>query len=157
MTTLNLNAHRLKIPASAFPKRADIYECDNCKRDLTKYLQIQQGHTWEPMGPERVRCSCGLMYLTGATEWDHLGDWERKRRVRDTFGLGIFFSIVLSILALVVYLFLHFVFEVGRGALIASLILATAPFFLAQITFWPSVIASMWRTRFGESVVSDRR
>ena len=160
MIRLDLNSRAamapIKVPASAFPARADVYECDNCKRDLTKYLRHQHSHTWEPMGPERVRCSCGLIYLTGATEWDHLGEWERRHRIRGTFGLGVVFSVLMSILGLLVYLFLHFVFELRQGAFITWLILAAPPFFLVQISFWPSVLASIWRTRFGSSVVSER-
>lgn len=157
MITLNLSPRPIRASASAFPGRADIYECDNCKRDLTKYFRPGQPHASQPMGPERVQCACGVMYLTGATEWDHLGERDRRSGVRDTFGLGAFFSVLLAVLVLVVYFFLHLIFGLRRGALIAGLILATAPFFLAHIAFWPSVVASMWRTRFGASVVSVQR
>jgi hypothetical protein len=154
MLSLNLNSRPLvKLPASAFPNRADAYMCDKCGRDITKYFRPGRAHVWAPMGPERFQCRCGQKYLTGAAEWDHLGDWERSRRVRGTFGLGILFSIILSIVGLPVYLVLHFIFGLGKGALIAGLAIATFPFFLVQITFWPGVVASMWRTRFGAVVV----
>src|SRR5712691_3427119 len=104
MQRLNLDVpHKTQLPASAFPTRADVYVCEKCGRDITRHLQAGQAHVWEPMGPERYRCRCGQTYLTGATEWDHLGDWERKRRVSQTTGLAFLFSVVLSVPGCVVY------------------------------------------------------
>jgi hypothetical protein len=95
MLSLNLGARPLvKLPASAFPDRADIYVCDKCGRDITRHFRPGQAHVWAPMGPERCLCLCGERYLTGAKEWDHFSDWERNRRVGDTLGLGILFSAI---------------------------------------------------------------
>jgi len=55
-----------------------------------------------------------------------------------------------SVLGLAVYLILRFGFGLRRGALLMSLSVAALPFVLMQITFWPEVIASMWRTRMGK-------
>jgi hypothetical protein len=156
MLSLNLGSRPLiRLPASAFPSAADLYVCDKCGRDITKHLHPGRAHTWAPMGPERYACSCGQKYLTGATEWDHFGERERKHRVRDTFGLGVLFSAMSSIPGLLVYLALHFVFGLRRGALVTGLVIAAAPFVLMQITFWPDVVASMWRTRAGASSASE--
>lgn len=144
------------LPASKFPDRADKYICDNCKRDLTEYLHRGRAHVWPAMGPERCICVCGQTYLTGATEWDHFGDGGRKRRTRDTFGLGILFSLMASIPGLIIYLALRFIFGLREAALIVALIITVLPFFLMQITFWPGVFASMRRTRFGRSIAFVR-
>lgn len=153
MLSLNLSARTLvKLPASAFPDRAAVYVCDKCGRDVTKYFRPGQAHVWAPMGPERYRCVCGQRYLTGATEWDHFSDWERNRSVRDTLGLGVLFSAMSSILGLLAYLVLHLVFGLREGALFTGLVITVLPFFLMQITFWPEVVASMWRTRIGAAL-----
>jgi hypothetical protein len=68
------------LPASRFPERADEYECDKCGRLVTKHLRAGHAHLEKPIGRERYRCRCGESYLSGAVEWDHLGDWERRRR-----------------------------------------------------------------------------
>jgi hypothetical protein len=155
MDSLNITSPPLKLPASAFPSRADVYECDKCGRDVTKHFRVGRAHVWKPMGPERYQCGCGQKYLTGATEWDHLGDWERKRRVRQSFGLGVLFSALGSGIGLVVYAYLRFGFGLHRGALVTGLIIAACPFLLMNIPFWLGVIMSIWRTRVGNSTVSD--
>jgi hypothetical protein len=139
------------LAASAFPKRADIYKCDDCERDITKYLHPGRAHVWRAMGPERFQCTCGRIYLTGATEWDHLGDWERRNRISQTIGLGILFSAMASILGLLVYLVFYFGFGCKEAA-ITALSIAVLPFVLMQVTFWPFVAASIWRTRVGTSI-----
>jgi hypothetical protein len=156
MLSLNLGAARplITLPACAFPNRADIYVCDKCGRDISKHFRPGRAHVWTPMGPERVRRVCGQKYLTGATEWDHLGDWERNRRVRGTLGLGVFFSAMSSILGFLAYLVLHFIFRLQQGALITGLVIPALPFSLMQIGFWPGVGASIWRTRVGSRVAS---
>ena len=157
MPSLNLTSRPLtKLPASAFPSRADVYVCDTCGRDVTKQLRPHRGHAWTPMGPERFLCPCGQKHLTGATEWDHFSERNRKQRVRQILGLGVLFSLLFSILGLLAYLVLHFVFGLKEGAFATGLVIAALPFFFVQITFWPYVVASMWRTRFATSVASQR-
>jgi len=157
MLSLNLGARPLvKLPASAFPDRADIYVCDKCGRDITRHFRPGQAHVWAPMGPERCLCLCGERYLTGAKEWDHFSDWERNRRVGDTLGLGILFSAMFSILGLLAYVVLHFVFGLRGGALVTGLVITALPFSLMQIAFWPEVFASMWRTRVGSRIPSGQ-
>jgi hypothetical protein len=155
MLSLNLGARPLiTLPASAFPNGADVYVCDKCGRDITRHFRPGRAHVWAPMGPERYLCLCGQRYLTGATEWDHLSDWERNRRVKDTLGLGVLFSAMFSILGLLAYLVLHFVLGLREGALVTGLVITALPFSLMQIGFWPGVVASMWRTRVGSRVAS---
>lgn len=94
------------------------------------------------MGPERYTCDCGREFLTGAIEWDHLGDRQRQRRIRDSVRLPFFFSVILSVPSLVVYS----VFHRSPEALVAALAIAGFPFLLT-IPFWFAVVASMRRTR----------
>jgi len=155
MVSLNLGARpRITLPASAFPNSADAYVCDKCGRDITRHFRHSRAHVWRPMGPERFLCLCGQRYLTGATEWDHFGDQERNKRVRDTLALGVLFSAMFSILGLLVYLILHFAFGLREGALVTGLVVTAMPFVLMQIGFWPGVVASMWRTRIASRVAS---
>jgi hypothetical protein len=102
------------------------------------------------MGRETFICACGQRYQSGATEWDHFGDWERSKRAGDTLGVGLLLSAVSSIVGAVVYLILHFAFVgLQRAAFLAAMALAVLPFVLMQVTLWPGVVASIWRTRVG--------
>jgi hypothetical protein len=146
MLKLDLHGRAVtRLPASEFPDRADVYVCDKCERDITEHLRPHHPHTWTPTGPERYVCPCGEKYLTGAIEWDHLGDSERRRRVRDTIGLGVVFSAFSLILAIPICFILRLI-SPALGVVVGIAICA-APFALLQITFWPGVIASVWRTR----------
>src|SRR5579863_918680 len=155
MHSLNLGARpQSSLPASAFPNRADIYVCDACGRDVTKHFRARQSHSWSPMGCDRYRCACGQVYLTGAKEWDQLGAGERMRRVGQSVWLGILFSAMFSLIGLIAYLVLHLGFGLREGARITALVITGLPFALIQIVFWPSVLASMWRTRVGARAAS---
>ena len=157
MDSLNLGARPLiTLPASAFPNRADVYVCEKCGRDLTKHLRASRAHVWAPMGRERFRCACGQGYLTGATEWDHFSEWERKRRVGESLVIGVLLSATFSIPGFLICLDLRFVLGLREGALVTGFIITALPFLFLNITFWPFVVASMWRTRIGTSVVSQR-
>jgi hypothetical protein len=147
MLSLNNSARPLvTLPASAFPARANIYVCDKCGRDLTKQFRPQQSHVWRPLGPERYQCLCGKTYLTGATEWDHFSAQERRRRIGQTLFAGVLFSMMFSVCGLLIYLFL-LAFGLRRGAVVTGLVIAALPFSWMQLEFWPSVVASMRRTR----------
>jgi hypothetical protein len=140
------------LPASSFPERADVYICDKCARDVTKHFRPRQSHTWAPIGPARFTCRCGQRYVTGAIEWDHLGLPERHSRVRQTFVLAIFLSGIFSILGVLIYFALRFLFDLRQAGFLVALFITALPFVWLQITFWPEVLASMWRTRVGSSV-----
>lgn len=62
---------------------------------------------------------------------------------------GVLLSVMASIPGLLAYVFLRFAFGYRESALAASLVITVFPFFLMQISFWRTVIASMWRTRIG--------
>jgi hypothetical protein len=143
---------RTTLPATQFPERADVYVCDKCGREVTKHFRPGQSHSWKPMGPTRFICRCGQRYPTGAIEWDHLGPWERHRRIRDTFALGALLSAMFSVLGLLAYLVLRFLFGSREAGLIVGLFVTALPFVGLQLTFWPGVLASIWRTRVGSSV-----
>ncbi len=139
-------------PASGFPQRADTYICDKCARDVTRYFRLHQSHSWTPMGPARFVCRCGQRYLTGAIEWDHLGLPEKHRRIRQTLVLGVFLSGMLSIFGILVYFALRFLFDLRQAGFLVAAFITAVPFVWLQMTFWPEVLASMWRTRVGRSV-----
>ena len=156
MFSLSLNPRPLrKIPASDFPERADVYACDKCGRDITKHLHPPGSHAWSCIGPERYQCACGQKYQTGAMEWERLGKRERRNRVLSTFVSGVSFSIASSVVGLLLYFGLR---ALGlRGlARIAALTIGVLPLALVQITFWPGVIDSMWRTRSRSIATSDQ-
>ena len=152
MVSLKLGGrHLVTLPASAFPARADAYLCDKCKRDITAHFRPRISHSWEPIGRERFKCTCGREYLTGAEEWDHLGVRERRLRARDSLVQGAIFSTMASIPSLLSYIFLHFALGYREGALATSLVISVLPFVLVQISFWLSVTASVWRSRIRNS------
>ncbi len=153
MLGLNLGARpRVELPASTFPNRADAYVCDRCGRDITRHFRAMQSHSWAPMGRETYQCACGREYRTGAKEWDHFGASEKRRRIGQTLGLGILLSAMFSCVGLLVYLLLHFAFGLALGALVTGLVITGLPFTLMQAEFWPSVLASIWRTRISSRV-----
>jgi hypothetical protein len=139
----SLDNSKTQLPASAFPKPADVYVCDDCGRDITRRFRPGRAPVWKPMGTEIFECLCGQKYLTGATEWDHLGDWERRRRLEQIFGLGILFSAFFLVPGLVVYFTLHR----PRTAFITAFCIAALPFSLMFVPFSLEVAASMWRMR----------
>jgi hypothetical protein len=152
MVSLKLGGrHLVTLPASAFPARADAYLCDKCKREITEHFRPRISHSWEPIGRERFKCTCGQEYLTGAQEWDHLGVGERRLRARDSLIQGAIFSAMAAIPSVFVYIFLHFAIGYREGALATGLVISVLPFVLVQISFWSFVIASVWRSRIGNS------
>jgi hypothetical protein len=104
------------------------------------------------MGPERYQCECGETYQTGAIEWDNLGNSERGRRISQTFGLSAFSSIAFFFVA---YFDLRCVSGLHENAVDVALAIGILPFCLIQIAFWPGVMASKWRKKFGKSASSD--
>lgn len=135
----NLKTH---LPASAFPKQADVYTCDNCGREVTKHFHPGRAHVWQPMGPETFECRCGRRYATGAKEWQHFSYWERRRRVRETLVLGVLFSAISSCLSLAIYV----VFHRSRGTRIIAWVVAALPFVVSNGLFWFQVGSSLFRT-----------
>jgi hypothetical protein len=151
MTVLGLNRLQGQHPIpvqlpSAFPDRADVYLCDNCGRNITKHLHPGRAHCWQAMGPQRYVCRCSARYLSGCVEWDHLGDWERRRRVRDTFGLSMLFSVGSLILSTPVYFAMRYV-GFGKAALITAAAITALPAALMVVPFSVEVWTSIWRTR----------
>jgi hypothetical protein len=104
------------------------------------------------MGPTRFVWRCGQRYLTGAIEWDHLGSSERHRRVWQTLWLGVLLSGMFSIVGTLIYLPLRFLLDLREAGFLVALFITALPFVWLQMTFWPEVLASMWRTRIGSSV-----
>lgn len=158
MLGLNLDARSIiKLPASALPGRADVYVCDKCERNITKYLRPGKAHVWRSIGTERYRCRCGERFLTGAVEWDHLSGWERKQRVAGTIWIGVGLSVLFSPVSLAAYLALRFVYGLHHEAVVTAWVITAIPFVLMQLACWPAVMASMWRTRIASSADSQRR
>lgn len=148
MTSLDLETYRelvsSELPASAFPNPAMTYVCDNCGRDVTKHLHRGQAHVWQPMGPQRYICCCCQRGLSEAVEWHHLGDWERGRRIRDTFAI----SMVLAILAFIPATVTYFALRPWARAGVTAAAIILVPSILSGAPFWIAVAASIWTTRF---------
>src|SRR5882672_5168728 len=93
LNVLDLNKpDPVRLPASKFPERADVYVCDRCGTDLTKYLHWSPADAHAPYGPEMHICQCGRSYVTGAKEWDSLVPMEKRNRIGWLFfgfGLGL--------------------------------------------------------------------
>jgi hypothetical protein len=147
MIGLDLGARlKKRLPVSALPEWAEEYFCDDCGRDVTKQVRRQQSHSWKSMGVERFRCVCGHAWLTGAAEWDHLSDGEKRNRVNRCIGLNIAAVLLASIVALISYL----LSSKTNIALDAGFV-AVCPFLLFQMRPWFDVLASIWRTRVRRS------
>jgi hypothetical protein len=143
MIGLDLSARSKKrLPVSALPEWAEEYFCDNCGRDVTKQVRRQQSHSWQPMGVERFRCACGRAWLTGAAEWDHLSDREKRNRVNGSIVLNVVLVFFASIVALAGY----FLSSKAGVALDAGLV-ALSLFLLFQFRSAFELFASIWRTR----------
>jgi hypothetical protein len=143
MIGLDLSARSKKrLPVSALPEWAEEYFCDNCGRDVTKQVRRQQSHSWQPMGVERFRCACGHAWLTGAAEWDHLSDREKRNRVNGSIVLNVVLVFFASIVALAGY----FLSSKAGVALDAGLV-ALSLFLLFQFRSAFELFASIWRTR----------
>ena len=146
MAGFNLSPRKTQLPASAFPERADIYVCDDCKKDITRHFSRGKAHSWTPMGRETYTCACGRRYQTGAVEWNHLSEWERTRRIRQAHVLGLLFSAMTAVAALILYVFSLTLFH-WKGAALAAIVLTAVPFLLSVGIFWAGVGASKLRTR----------
>jgi hypothetical protein len=108
MQTLNLGKMKLpdlgetKLPASRFPEPADTYLCDNCGRNITKHLHPARAHVATPIGPSWYICRCGTKYVSGAVEWVHLGQWERRRRIEEIIAFGLVTGILIALFGLLI-------------------------------------------------------
>jgi hypothetical protein len=137
-----------RLPASQFPAPADTYVCDSCGSDLTVRLHQGRAHVRRPLGPTWFTCACGRKYISGATEWDNLGDWEKRQWLVD---VGAAFVIALG-LALVA--FLAYFAGAHRSVMLLSilgvvvlLLCPLFPLFYAMLAVPFEIIASIWRTR----------
>jgi hypothetical protein len=100
------------------------------------------------MGPERYLCQCGAKYLTGATEWDHLGAYERSNRIQQTLGLGVVLSLVALIFASLPATGVYFIWHSRRAFVTTALLIGVMPFMWMTISFYIDVALSIYRTRF---------
>lgn len=140
------------LPASRFPESADMYFCDTCGRDVTRYLHRRQAHIRQPIGPMRYACACGQTYLTGATEWDYLSDWD-KRQWRADVGIASFLFLLLLIPVALGYLAWHRRSLIFLVIFVASLAFAVVflRLFGLLLVGLVDIARSMWRTRLAKS------
>jgi hypothetical protein len=151
MQSLNLDPKQtvvIKRPASEFPEAADVYLCDKCGRDITAHLYRGRAHLRQPLGPVRYVCPCGQTYLSGATEWDYLSDWEKRQWLMDIPLMFILFALVAAYATVAYFAVVH------RGLIMIVVSLAGIPF--ALVFLWLSILmaaipfqiaASLFRTR----------
>jgi hypothetical protein len=144
------------LPASRFPEQADEYECDKCGRLVTKHLSCGRAHVEKPIGPERYRCRCGETFLSGAVEWDHLRDSERRRRMKMLLFVYTRFLLPLLIPVVFAFLALHY----RNYWLLAVCVLVLIPtivlLYLSAISLLELILiaASLWRTRVAGRLTS---
>ena len=149
---LNLNTSGpVRRPASSFPERADLYICDQCGADLTKYLPRPSSHSWPPYGPARYICRCGAAYLTGAVEWEALDFRERRRRLRDLFGLSLMFAAMFAIPGTCVGLLVYWIVGSSRLGLFVALLTATLPSVVLLAFELGGIVRSIVRTNVAGS------
>jgi lipid-A-disaccharide synthase-like uncharacterized protein len=151
MQALNLDPKQppvVKRPASEFPEAADVYVCDKCGRDMTRHLYRGRAHVRQPLGPVRYFCCCGQDYLSGATEWDYLSNWEKRQWLKDVPLIFIFFA-MLGGCVIVVYFAV-----VRRNVILFILSFAAVPFgvvslrlFIVMSALPFQIAASLLRTR----------
>jgi hypothetical protein len=147
MIGLDLGARlKKRLPVSVLSEWAEEYYCDNCGRDVTKQVHRGQSHSRQPMGAERFRCVCGHAWPTGAVEWDHISDREKRNRVNGSIVLNIALVFFASIVALAGY----FLSSNPSIALYGGIV-ALSLFLLFQLRSWLDLCASIWRTRVRRS------
>ena len=142
-----------QLPASRFPEWADLYICDVCGRDVKASIHRVRGHAGPSIGPERFTCGCGARYLSGMTEWDHLHRITRKSRTQGLMWAPIFIVLPATLLVLLIQT------AIQRHSVLLGVVagmegLVGLPFELfgiASMLDMPSIIASIWRTRFSKS------
>jgi hypothetical protein len=69
----------------------------------------------------------------------------------ETLGVGALLSAMFSIPGILVYLALRFLFHLREAGFLLALFITGLPFVWAQIAFWPEVLVSICRTRFGSN------
>jgi hypothetical protein len=145
-----------RLPASRFPDDAGVYFCDGCERDITRHLRRERAHVRQSIGPMRYTCDCGKSYLTGATEWDYLSEWD-KRQWRSDVGLGVILLILLMIPIALGFATWHRQSVVLLGVLISVLIpsLLFLKLFGQALIEVLDIARSIWRTRFRRKVLND--
>jgi hypothetical protein len=147
LSVLELNKQDpIKRPASSFPERADIYECDNCGADLTKHLRCPVSHSWPPYGPMRCVCQCGRAYLTGAVEWECLSTRERRERLGVIFALSLSLLVVLAIPGAFIGLLIGYLAASRMWAIRIGLIIAITPGLCMLVFEIGKISLSIWRT-----------
>ena len=141
-----------KLPTSRFPEAADVYFCDECGRDVTRYLYRGQAHVRQPIGPMRYACVCGQTYLTGATEWDYLSGWD-KRQWRADVGIAFILFVLLLISMALGYMAWH-----RRSVTFLALFVASLAFAVVIVRLFGLLLVgfmdiawSIWRTRLAKS------
>jgi hypothetical protein len=151
MEALNLDTKQpatKQLCASAFPEPADVYLCDKCGRDVTVHLHRGRAHVRQPLGPVRYFCRCGQDYLSGATEWDYLSDWEKRQWLGDIPLIFILFAVLAGLVV-----FAYFAL-VRHSPVMILLSVAGVPFaavffrlFIITSAIPFEIAASRWRTR----------
>ncbi|HEY2499814.1 MAG TPA: hypothetical protein VGK24_22355 [Candidatus Angelobacter sp.] len=113
-----------------FLESADVYFCDNCGRDITKHLHRGRAHVRQPLGPVWYVCVCGKSYLSGATEWDYLSQWD-KHQWRTDVGFTVFLFVLLLIPVGLGYAAWH----LQSGILLAIFVVVLIPAFVLLMLF----------------------
>ena len=151
MQALNLDPKQatvIKRPASEFPDAADVYLCDKCGRDITAHLHRGRAHVRQPLGPVRYVCRCGQAYLSGATEWDYLSDWEKRQWLGDIPLIFILFVVVAAYGTAAYFGVMH------RSLITILLSIAGTPF--ALVFLWLFILMSAIPFQIAASLLRTR-
>lgn len=141
-----------ELPVSRFPAKADRYVCDLCGRDVTRKVHRVHGHGGPIIGPTRFTCVCGARYLTGMTEWDHLGRFMRRSRMRFlVFGSAFLLPLVLFVVLARSAWDHHSPLVFALCCLAGLFSLPFAVFGILELSTVYSIFTSIWRTRFAKS------
>jgi uncharacterized membrane-anchored protein YitT (DUF2179 family) len=96
----------------------------------------------------RYTCPCGTTYLTGATEWDYLSDWD-KRQWRADAGIVFILFVLLLIPVGLGYTAWHQRSVTMLAVFVASMVIAVVflRLFGMLLVGFVDIARSIWRTR----------
>lgn len=153
MQTLDLNTqptNKTVLPASHYPKYADVYICDQCERNLSKYIRRRSGHGGPAIGPEWSMCKCGKKFQTGKIEWDHMSERLRADNIRISFFISVLLAITMFIEYALAYSAHQYqsslLWAVFAILMLPSILVLVFTFFLFQSLI--RIAASIYRTRY---------
>jgi hypothetical protein len=145
---LNLHARRLSV--SKYPEWAQVYVCDQCGADLTKFVRRGWGsHGANRIGPASRTCSCGKVFETGYVEWDHLTSVEQRHESRGFLPLLLIVLVVSAGLGVPIGFLTYETFGSWKAGFVGTMLAGGLLVLYVNLSFWVTVTASRRRTGSG--------